>query len=43
MNLYDDIVHDGGLAIKKRFAREVNRRSGRRASSFSEDILICGT
>lgn len=43
MNLYDDIVHDGGLVIKKRFAREVNRRSGRRASSFSEDILICGT
>lgn len=42
LNLYDDIVEDGGLVIKKRLAREVNRRSGRRASSFNEDILVCG-
>lgn len=42
LDLYDDIVHDGGLTIKRRLAREVNRRSGRRASSFNEDILICG-
>lgn len=42
LGLYDDIVRDGGLTIKKRLAREVNRRSGRRASSFNEDILVCG-
>ncbi len=42
LNLYEDIVADGGLIIKERFIREVNRRSGRRASSFNEDILICG-
>ncbi len=42
LNLYEDIVADGGLTIKKRLVREVNRRSGRRANSFNEDILICG-
>lgn len=42
LGLYGDIVADGGLTIKKRLAREVNRRSGRRASSFNEDILVCG-
>lgn len=42
LDLYEDIVSDGGLTIKKRLAREVNRRSGRRANSFNEDILICG-
>ena len=40
--LYDDIVGDSGLVMKKRLCREVNRRSGRRATSFNEDILICG-
>ena len=42
LGLYEDIVADGGLVIKKRLTREVNRRSGRRATSFSEDILVCG-
>lgn len=42
LNLYEDIVSDGGLTIKKRLVREVNRRSGRRANSFNEDILVCG-
>lgn len=42
LDLYNDIVADGGLVIKKRLAREVNRRSGRRATSFNEDILVCG-
>ncbi len=41
LNLYDDIVSESGLYVKKRLCREVNRRSGRRASSFNEDILIC--
>ncbi len=42
LSLYEDIVTDGGLTIKKRLTREVNRRSGRRASNFNEDILVCG-
>ena len=41
LNLYDDIVSDAGLYVKKRLCREVNRRSGRRATSFNEDILVC--
>ncbi len=41
LGLYDDIVADSGLTIKKRLMREVNRRSGRRATNFNEDILIC--
>ena len=41
MNLYDEIISESGLCIQKRLHREVNRRSGRRASSFNEDILIC--
>ena len=42
LNLYEDIVADGGLTIKKRLVRQVNRRSGRRANNFNEDILVCG-
>lgn len=42
LGIYDDIVHDGGLCIKKRLYRKVNRRSGRRATNFNEDILVCG-
>lgn len=41
LGLYDDIVADSGLMIKKRLYREVNRRSGRRATSFNEDIIVC--
>ena len=41
LNLYDEIVSESGLYVKKRLYREVNRRSGRRASSFNEDILVC--
>ncbi len=40
LNLYDDIMNDAGLGISRRFKREVNRRSGRRQSSFYEDIII---
>lgn len=42
LDLYDDIVSDGGMVIEKRLTRKVNRRSGRRASAFNEDILVCG-
>ena len=41
LDLYDDIVCDAGMTIHKRLSRNVNRRSGRRATSFNEDILIC--
>lgn len=41
LDLYDDIVSNSGLYVKKRLYREVNRRSGRRATSFNEDILVC--
>lgn len=41
LGLYDDIISDAGMVIKKRFCRNVNRRSGRRATSFNEDIIIC--
>jgi len=42
LDLYDDIVSDGGMVVEKRLTRKVNRRSGRRASAFNEDILVCG-
>lgn len=41
LNLYEDIVNDTGLKITKRMQRRVDRRTGRRATSFFEDILIC--
>ena len=41
LGLYGDIVSDSGMTITKRLCRNVNRRSGRRATSFNEDILIC--
>lgn len=41
LNLYDDIISGAGMTVKKRLCRNVNRRSGRRATSFNEDILIC--
>ncbi len=41
LNLYSDIVSDSGLYVKKRLYRKVNRRSGRRATGFNEDILVC--
>lgn len=41
LDLYDNIINNSGLTIKKRLCREVNRRSGRRATSFNEDILVC--
>ena len=41
LDLYDEIVSNAGMTVKKRLCRNVNRRSGRRATSFNEDILIC--
>ena len=41
LGIYDEIVLESGLYVKKKLCREVNRRSGRRATSFIEDILVC--
>lgn len=42
LGLYDDILQDAGLSITKRLRRTVNRRSGRRATGFDENMLVCG-
>ena len=42
LGLYDDILQDAGLSIAKRLRRTVNRRSGRRATGFDENMLVCG-
>jgi len=39
-NLYEEITQKVGLYIDERVTREVNRRSGRRAGEYFEDILI---
>lgn len=41
LNLYEDIVTDASLAITKRLKRRVDRRTGRRATNFYEDIILC--
>lgn len=38
--LYDEIIPAAGLHLERRLSREVNRRTGRRSSSFNEDIFI---
>lgn len=40
LNLYEDIMTDSGLGISKRLKRRVDRRTGRRATGFYEDIII---
>jgi hypothetical protein len=42
-NLYPQILDDAGLVLKERLKRHVNRRTGRRAGEFFEDILVCRT
>ncbi len=39
--LYPDILEQSGLALEERITRHVNRRTGRRAGEFYEDVLIC--
>jgi len=41
MDIYPDIIKKSGLVEENRISREINRRTGRRASSFTEDIIIC--
>jgi DNA modification methylase len=40
-NLYPTILERAGLVLEERLKRHVNRRTGRRAGEFFEDVLIC--
>ena len=39
--LYPEILERAGLRLERRHRRHVNRRTGRRAGEFFEDVLIC--
>ena len=39
-NLYPEILARGGLRLEARSRRHVNRRTGRRAGEFFEDVLV---
>jgi hypothetical protein len=41
--LYPDILQRAGLRLEERITRHVNRRTGRRAGEFFEDVLVCRT
>lgn len=41
MNLYPEIIEESGLKEEYRLSRKVNRRTGRRSTDFTEDIIIC--
>jgi hypothetical protein len=40
-NLYPAILDNAGLLLEDRITRHVNRRTGRRAGEFFEDVLVC--
>lgn len=40
-NLYPRILENAGLILHERITRHVNRRTGRRAGEFFEDVLVC--
>ena len=42
-DLYPAILERSGLALEERLRRHVNRRTGRRAGEFFEDVLVCRT
>lgn len=42
-NLYPGILENAGLRLENRITRHVNRRTGRRAGEFYEDVLVCRT
>ncbi len=41
--VYPAILENAGLALEERIRRHVNRRTGRRAGEFFEDVLVCRT
>jgi hypothetical protein len=40
-DLYPRILENAGLVLDERVTRHVNRRTGRRAGEFFEDVLVC--
>ncbi len=40
-DLYPAILDNAGLVLEERITRHVNRRTGRRAGEFFEDVLVC--
>jgi hypothetical protein len=40
-DLYPQILGEAGLVLEERIRRHVNRRTGRRAGEFFEDVLVC--
>lgn len=40
-NLYPEILTSAGLEVEERLTRHVNRRTGRRAGEFFEEVLVC--
>jgi hypothetical protein len=41
--LYPEILERSDLRLEERLTRHVNRRTGRRAGEFFEDVLVCST
>jgi hypothetical protein len=41
--LYTEILDRSGLTLQEQSTRHVNRRTGRRAGEFFEDVLVCRT
>jgi hypothetical protein len=39
--LYPEILEGSGLVIDGRHTRHVNRRTGRRAGEFFEEVIVC--
>ena len=42
-DLYPEILEESGLRLKEKLTRHVNRRTGRRAGEFFENVLVCLT
>jgi hypothetical protein len=42
-DLYPEILAESGLRLKEKLTRHVNRRTGRRAGEFFENVLVCVT
>jgi hypothetical protein len=40
-DLYPEILERSGLSLEEQLTRHVNRRTGRRAGEFFEDVLVC--
>jgi hypothetical protein len=40
-DLYPQILDEAGMVLEERITRHVNRRTGRRAGEFFEDVLVC--